>query len=183
MLIPTTILTSSGGSGMTLIDDQLLGANAADITVSSIPGTYRSLVIYAMLRAADVVGTRTLQVQFNGDTGSNYWYVYQDLIGAGNIAVQSAAASTSMQLGLPVGSSFASGVFSPFTFEIPFYASTTFHKSILSRSFLTAESGSNNYNGEAGGNWTSTAAVTSIKYFLDTGNFLSGSRVATYGLL
>ena len=60
-------------SGWELISETELGASAASVTFSSIPGTYRSLFIVAQARTDRAASDAdTLNVRFNSDTGNNY---------------------------------------------------------------------------------------------------------------
>ena len=171
-----TQITSAGGGGgaMTQIGRTVLGAAAATITFSSIPGTYSDLLLVWQLTGAS---TSTVRLRFNGDTAANYNWAFLDQENGSMFGGESYG-DTSINL-RDATTNATSG-----TTTIANYAGTTFQKDVVSSSapnYGNSTTGSRVQN-EAG-RWKSTAAITSITLFLASGgNFAAGSVVSLYGL-
>jgi hypothetical protein len=161
-------------STYTPIATQTLGSAAASITFSSIPGTYTDLRL--VLTGTSATG-QNLQIQFNGDTATNY----SDIILSGSgVSASSVAQTTASQI---QGSynAFVGNV-SPSTYGIDIfsYAGST-NKTVL----VTA---SGDFNGSGGvdlvcGLWRSTAAITQIVLKQVTGaNFQTGTIATIWGI-
>ena len=150
-----------------------LGTTASSITFSSIPATYRDLVV---VLNGTVTNNTALQIRYNGDTGSNYSKVHMW------------GQSSSGQSDASTGDTFfnlrdvpASGRL--FTrVQIMDYSATDKHKTALALN--TYDPSSFSYNVFTGaGRWANTSAITSILVFLGTGNFNSGTTLSMYGVI
>lgn len=158
----------AAGSTYEPIATTTLGSAAADVTFTSIPGTYTDLII-----AGNGIksGDHGINVQFNSDTGSNYSFTY--LYGDGSSAVSGRESNKSFASGGRLATNGAVSLF-----YIMNYANTTTYKTMLSK-------GSN-----AGALtiavvslWRSTSAITTIKINPgDLGNFATGSTFTLYGI-
>ena len=151
-----------------------LGSNAADVTFSSISGSYTDLILICSVQST---GVEDLAIRVNSDTAANYSRT--TLSGTGSSAVSNRVSSTFQMFvdryALPPtsGSSFAA-------YQVHFmnYSNTTTYKTVLSRS------------AEASGGtdaivnlWRSTSAITTIKIFMATTyNLKSGSTFTLYGV-
>jgi len=157
-----------------------LGANAATISFSSIPGTYQTLQIVIQGRLTASVADDYFYIQFNGDTGANYdnQQLFADQ-GTASAAVQTG--QTKARCGTMTGATGPTNGAGVNIMTIPFYANTTFTKTLRS-------SGAEKYSSvnfplnEFAVRWNSTSAITSITFLLSSGNFLSGSRATLYGM-
>ena len=148
--------------------NRTLTSGAASITFANIPGTYRDLIL---VMAGGSSSNQSIWLQFNGDTGSNYPWVYM----AGNGSSAFSGSSTSS--GLFVGSSLNDNN-NNFISEILDYSVTDKQKTVLSRD--------NNTSGQVlriAGRWANTAAITQIR-ILGNGshNLNSGFSAALYGI-
>lgn len=153
------------------IASQTLGASAASVTFSSIPGTYTDLVLVCMIKSTGAASSSGGTARFNTDSGSNYshtiLYDVGSIRGANNDRVR-------MFGDIPTGA-FANAIV-----QIMSYANTNVNKTFLS-----------NY-GEAGsgisrivGLWRSTAAITTVTLYSNDGgadSFASGSTFSLYGV-
>lgn len=171
-----------GGSGaLTFISQQTLGAAAASVTFSTIPQTYEDLILVVDAGSVLNNGTTTavLGLQFNGDTGNNYMFTMLGTYGAGTGFSNNSAATNSMGVGLD-NSSGTAGV--PFSFnhiEIANYTSAT-RKSAIGQ-FSGYQGNVGILQGTASGNWTGTAAITSLTIVDRNGNnFAAGSKFTLY---
>lgn len=167
----------SAGSTYTPIATYTAPSAQASYTFTSIPQTYTDLVLIYQTRASsqnvyiDVVG------QVNGDTGSNYSFQYMSGDGSSPRAGYSSSPSRMIfdSNGAPWNSYWAIG-------RINFMSYTNAkYKTVLSRT--------DNAGGSSGGAdfvmnlWKNTAAITSIKIYLDGGyNLDAGTTLTLYGI-
>ena len=173
--------SSSGSSGaMVKIAAVDLGADTATIDFTSIPGTYRDLHIVFQGRTTESAVDAFFYVQFNGDTGSNYWDQYVYYVNTA-ITINEDEAATKGRVGLVTGATGRTNGAGVAIMDIPFYAGTTFEKT-LRLNIAEMYSTGNLVVGMFAVRWGSTAAITSITFLLATGNFLAGSQATLYGL-
>ena len=147
-----------------------LGTAAASVTFSSIPATYRDLVL--VISASNTTTSGELLLRFNADTGSNYSRVYF----LGNSANQAVSGSDTLT-GIGVGNIMSTGTF--ISGSIMDYSATDKHKTTISRV------GHNDLNfvGGVAARWANTAAINSVACVLQTGNFDVGSTFSLYGVI
>lgn len=153
----------------TLIQEQVLGSAAATVTFSSIPGTYKDLVLEAIPSGASTNGQ--MNVTFNGDTGN--WYSWTRLEGDGTTA---ASGRSSSQANLYLGYSYSArpvmllvNVFS--------YANTNVNKSLTSRYMdATTQTWAN------AALYRKTDALTSMTVTHGAGTFNIGSTFRLWGV-
>jgi P2-related tail formation protein len=152
-----------------------LASSASSVTFSSIPATYRDLILVANYQNSGLSSATRLRV--NGDSGSNYNGVW--MIGTGSAAQ---AGPESNQTSARVGGA-NSGPHNTFSNTLLFsfmdYQATDKHKTILSRF------GSANTETQAtASRWASTSAITSIYVFDVLGQtFQTGSTFSLYGVI
>jgi hypothetical protein len=142
-----------------------LGGTASSVTFSSIPATYRDLVLVVAGTASTLVN---VGIRFNGDTGSNYSVV--TMVGNGSAASSS---SFTDSFGLAGQLSTVQG---NFITQIMDYSATDKHKTHLGRSNLSASS----VQGYAS-RWADTAAITSFAVS-NAGTFSTGTTFNLYGI-
>jgi hypothetical protein len=155
-----TVTVGSGGS--------------ANVEFTSIPATYTHLQLRYIFKH-DSTETTT-KIQLNSDTGNNY--TRHRLTGDGSSVSAAAATSTSF-----IGSGSASGtanIFSAAVLDILDYTNTNKYKTLrLLTGFDTNGGGSIQLLSSL---WMNTNAITSIKFFFDSGNFAQYSQIALYGV-
>jgi hypothetical protein len=180
-LVITTGATIAGSGVPLKISEQVLVGVTASITFSSIPSTFRSLMISTVCRSNNA-STTTLNMRFNGDTGNNY--------GCQNLAAQQTTVLASESVGvssiqmrdLAAAASTASYP-SIYTIHIPWYASTTFMKLCSAENEWSSGTASGSVvSFTVKGRWSSTAAINSITLLPAAGSFIAGSNFALYGL-
>jgi hypothetical protein len=155
-------------TALTPIAWQSLSGTAATVTFSSIPGTYRDLILV-------VTGTGTnnhaVYAQFNGDTATNYNNV--QMIGDGSTASSSLQTSqTFVYAGRGNTTSVTTNIV-----HILDYSTTDKHKTVLSRANDSAL-----YVMGITNRWASTAVITSMLIYPSLGSFNAGSTFALYGV-
>ena len=147
-----------------------LASASSSVTFSSIPATYRDLVI---VFDGQITNTdRSACVRFNGDTGSNYSRVSVSNTASGTIS------NTAFDFFYQADANRASAII-----NIMDYSATDKHKSAITRSndptsyvFMYAQ------------RWASTDAITSITLlpmttsFAPSSTFVAGTTISLYGI-
>ena len=153
----------------TLIASNTLGSAAANITFSSISGTYTDLVI--VVNGGTVGSDNSLVVRFNSDTGGNYSYTAID----GNGSTPSSYRETNTSE--PQAGSLSTGN-NTSIINIMDYANTTTYKTYIARGNAPA------HRVRAFvGLWRNTAAITSVTVQNNAStNFNSGTTFKLYGI-
>ena len=152
---------------------------AASIDFTSIPNTYTDLLIKISGRADVTAVYNGIYVQFNNDTGANYSQVRAFGTGTSVAGDVNAAGSTNGFLGAIYGSGAGSAFGNTETY-IPNYASSS-QKSISSDS-VTEFNGSGSLQILQASFWNGTAAITSLKIFGASCNFVQYSTATLYGI-
>lgn len=171
----------TSGTACTTTGTVTVTCAATSITFSSIPGTGTHLLLKVLGRVSDAAAAENLVIQFNADTGSNYWYQLIE----GNNTTNSASDSLGL-VAVPLisaipGASATANHAGTADIDLEGYAGTTFDKQVTAKwGFYT--SGSHPLTtGQATVDWANTAAITSIK-LIDGGggNFVAGSVFTLY---
>lgn len=148
------------------------------VTFTSIPSTYTHLQIRMY---AGQSGSPAGLIQFNGDTGSNYGYHYMST----SSTTTSAGASTprSTIAFAAYGGMYASGGYlSPAIVDILDY--TSLNKNKVVRVIAGYDTGNGGYVDFTSGAWFGTpAAINSIAITNSSGNWVSTSTFALYGIV
>lgn len=153
-----------------LIASNVLTSSASSVTFSSIPATYRDLVL--VVTGTNATGDQTIRMQFNSDTGANY----NDVRINGNGSTASSLATsggTDIQLG-NFGTTIATLII-----QIMDYSATDKHKTVLTR----ADKADTATRATAS-RWASTSAINTV-YLVGSNsyNFQSGSTFYLYGIV
>jgi hypothetical protein len=161
-----------------------LGSAAADVTFSSISGSYTDLILsFSNVKMASGTDTAINFQVGNGsvDTGSNYSFT---IMGARS------ASSTPFSNRLDNTTTGRSNWYTSITtsqagislMHFMNYSNTTTYKTILTNSRV--DPGDANYSGvETIVNlWRSTSAINTIKVMPNSGNFATGSMFTLYGI-
>ena len=168
-------------STYTLISSQVLGSSAASVTFSSIPSTYKDLVVRCSLRTDRTAATSdAILITLNSDTGTNYSYT--SFYGSGTAAGSST-------------NSLANNAYNPYTdsntatantygsheFYIPNYAGNK------NKPFSSINAMENNTTAAflfaIANLYSSTTAISSISFAPNGGtNFLTYSSFYLYGI-
>ena len=153
------------------ISTQTLGSAAADVTFSSISGSYTDLVLICNAAGSTLINTR---MRFNSDTGSNYSYTI--LAGDGSSA-SSFRSSNSTYAQLNYYSYLETTQNVNHVVQIMNYSNATTYKTYMCR-------GNNATNGVDAvvGLWRSTSAITTVTLSTNIGTFSTGSTFSLYGI-
>ena len=146
-----------------------LGSSASSVTFSSIPATYRDLVV--IVEGETATSGRPV-MRFNADTVSNYTSVMM----AGGSSTYSATTSTTYIDPIPDYS--VTGKFSAI-WQVMDYSATDKHKSVLVR--LNQHAGLVVH--ATAGRWANTNAVTTVAILTNNGaNYSSGTTFSLYAI-
>ena len=154
-------------STYTPIASQVLTSNTASITFSGIPQNYTDLIIVIRGSSTNYVED---YLRFNSDSGSNYSTTRIYTNASTSVSDRFLNANS-----IVIGDT-SSGGETATVIQIPNYSNSTTYKSILIKSGYTS------YIFGFVGMWRSTAAVTSIDLFVNSGAFISGATFNLYGI-
>lgn len=163
---------AAAGGGMTLINTGGTTLTGASVTISSIPTTYRSLVLF-IRNFQPATDSTSLRIRFNGDSNANRYTFFN--VGQVTAGSYDQSAGTIMgDLDNGTQTSFA-------RVEIPDYANADTRKiAIVSASAInTNGTASNFWNGITA--YNQTTAITSLDFFMFSGNLTAGT-VFVYGV-
>jgi hypothetical protein len=146
-----------------------LGTASSSVTFSSIPASYRDLVLVV---AGTTSASTGLYLRLNGDTAANYTAIYA--YGTGSVAVSN---TTILMNGLLFGN-FVSANQSVAINQLMDYSATDKHKTMIGR----INQPSNDVIMTAT-RWANTSAVTSIQLLPQTGTMSVGMTASIYGIV
>lgn len=150
-----------------------LGSAAASVTFSSIPSTYRDLIL--ITNTLNSSGSENMKIRFNSDTGGNYSSV--GVRGDGATASSSAIGNQTVAYADQTAFGDAANRHNHII-QMLDYSATDKHKTFLSR----ANNASRGVDLIAA-RWANTSAITTIRLFYEVGNITSGSRFDLYGIV
>ena len=154
---------------MPLATYTVTGSPDSSVEFSSIPATYRDLVLVMNCKIG--ASAEALFMQFNSDTGNNYHYVVAS--GDGSATGSFAVGST---IGTRIGSIYTND--GSFYGHIMDYSATDKHKTVLGRASTAA-----NIVQMTASRWANNNAITSCRVFPDGGqSFAVGSTFSLYGI-
>lgn len=162
----------------------VLGANAASVTISSIPSTYKHLRLILEPRTDVAATSDVILLRFNADaTAANYYTQYLSVTGATVASAEVLGTQTGLYLPGGAGSTASAGN-GRIIIDITDYASTTMRRCVTFQSYVHSANTTTNvkvYMG--GGDWTNTsAAISSITFLPSAGaNILAASAYTLYG--
>lgn len=154
---------------------------AANITFSSISGTYKHLQLRTLARDTTTNYPDGTAVMFlNNDTATNYSYHY--ILGSGTTASSSGGANQGLVLGgLLSTASSLSNVFGVGVVDILDYSSTSKFKTV--RTLGGMDNNGNGSTSLTSTAWRSTSAITSIRISSNAGgNLAQYSSFSLYGV-
>lgn len=161
-----------------LIEQKELTSTTASITFSSIPSTYKDLLLYISSRNNDIYNE--VHFRFNGSSASTY--SGRNLYGNGSSPISSSSSSISSLQNVTVQSvsGQTANTFGNIQLYIPNYL-TGNYKSIGGDG-VQENSGSSAQAMIGAGLWADTAAITSIQAFPSVGSFVANSNFYLYGI-
>lgn len=167
----------------TLITKYELDATTASVTFSSIPQTYKDLIVRIVARATVADQNVNLYVRFNGDSSTNYSSISGSFYNTGeNWNIN----STRSQLDngpWASGANCATYFFGTNTMYIANYTNSLSKQiSVLGAVGKNASAGSGQWVVDESALYRGTSAITSITIPPYSGSFEAGSKFYLYGL-
>jgi hypothetical protein len=151
------------------------------VEFTSIPSTYKHLQVRMMTRGSISAVGSNVDVQFNSDTGTNYWTHFLEGNGSAASSYSAGGGSTvGIYAGWGAAANAGSNIFGAGVWDILDYTNTNKVKVIRALSGID-----NNGSGILlfnSGSWSGTAAITSMKIQPNSGTFSQYSSFALYGI-
>jgi hypothetical protein len=167
--------------GVPVLISEQLPSGTGLVTFSSIPATYRDLILVVRGRGTTVANAVLVNITLNNDAAGNY---DQQRLNANNATPAAAPTNASSkmfsQISLPAASATAD-VAGSITAEIFNYRDTNFQKS--GRAFHDHKIGTTASSMDVAivsGFWRSKLAVNRVDVALAAGNYVNGSVVSLY---
>jgi hypothetical protein len=154
----------------TLLDSVTLTSNAASVTFSSISATGKGDLVLVIDGSGSGAYSANVRLRFNADSSTNaYSWVFMK--GSGSSATSGNTTFTYLDTGI----SFPTTGRASLILQVIDYASSTKHKSTISRGNWPAELVVAN-----AGRWANNAPITSIILYNDDVTFAAGSTFFLY---
>ena len=150
-----------------------LGSSASSVTFSSIPATYRDLVLVV---DGAMASAGAFSLRINSDSGTNY----PQMMMRAEASSTSSSDPSSGQLFYGSWSTVETSQRYQGVWNIMDYSATDKHKTVLLRCFYrTASTTSSEAHA---GRWANTAAITSLQVLSGTGSFAATTAISLYGI-
>lgn len=177
----------SRGSGVLpayeLISTTTLGSATTTVTLNSIPATYKHLRLVISGRSSTAnTSMSNIYVRLNGDSTSSYWWHASEVYGGSYSNQASATVATAAQIGYTQNNNHTSGYFSGTEIEITDYTSTNKYKTGRFQSRVDSVDTAVGYMDFGSFVFMNSAAVSSLSFYLSTGDWIAGSRFSIYGI-
>ena len=154
-----------------------LGSSASSVSFSSIPSSFRDLVLIENPKHNSSSTNQSTLIRLNGDSGANYTMVYM----AGNISSSASQSGTGGSATSLWSGRFNNADGNNAITQFLDYSATDKHKTVLSRGNLGLVAGLAVVTFV--NRWANTSAITSMLLFPeDGGNYAAGSTFALYGI-
>ena len=157
-----------------LIASTTLASDQASYTFTSIPQTYTHLELGIYATSNFVFPYDYMACQFNGDTGSNYyWNPYNNATASTNGNLANITGTTNLETNPTYNRSFIAG-----------YTSSNTKSAYNAFGFLNVSATIHDHEWYSGFTyWTGTAAISSIKVFPGNGTLIkAGAILSLYGI-
>jgi len=162
------------------ISTQTLSTAVATVTFSSIPQTYTDLICLVEGRDSRADFDDGVSIRFNSDTAANYsWMV---LGGDGTSGTSTRLNNTTSMLGRIISASATANARSNLILHINNYSNTTTYKTLLERFNEPPTGGADYFMALVLALWRNTAAITTLSFFSEGGNFNTGCTFTLYGI-
>jgi hypothetical protein len=169
-----------------LLDVATADGTTGTYSFNTINQSYNHLKIILTAASDMFVGNPPdVNFRFNGDTGTNYYWLQQYVINSGFFSAADGTQSYG-RIGVLNDNISTPKIFSPISCSIYNYTNPNIYKESLSKSSSLNNSSGNTFLFAFGTEWRSTSAITDIDVMLgpgdgSEGNFVAGSQIFLYG--
>jgi hypothetical protein len=170
-------------SGRKLLAQRVVTTAIASFQFDNVDQTYTNLVIEIHGRSNKAaVAAESVWMQFNGDTGNNYYNENLSGAAAASSASEALAVAYVRLSAIPAATATANRSGQSFA-VISNYARTTFNKTCRTAGIYSTGTASASIVVDNDASiWANTAAITAIKVFLSAGgSFMAGTVISVYG--
>lgn len=146
-----------------------------------VPSFYNALLFSLIARSDEADTTTPARMQFNGDTASNYRFIYGGASISGGMGGASDVNDTSVHIGGLPGANSPANACGAYFYYMPAVRSSFFKVTI---SFGGAFQDTNELiTRHYFSVWESTAPIESMRLYPETGNFAAGTSITMFGVL
>jgi len=176
----------TGGTGGSIVPIQTQTPSGVGTIAFAVPSGFRNLRITGTARSTRADVFDTVNIQFNGDTGSNYNSQRSYSTGTGsagsNIGAAQVTGGTSGLVAWVSAANSLANTAAGFVIDIPNHAGTTFFKGWVGHDAeVQTGSATGVQENITGGYWASANAITSVTLLVASGNFVAGSTITLWG--
>lgn len=167
------------GNSKQLIAGQNVATPAASFSLA-VPSGYNRIQGYFTGKSSNASAAVSVRIQFNGDTGANYNFIYTQSNNGATSTLDNTGQIAILAATIPGATSTANYSGSG-NFIVDNIGGGGFFPTLVSTGtgFVTT---ANMYNGVYTGQWLSTAAVTSVQFTLNLGNWVATSAFSLWGI-
>jgi hypothetical protein len=163
-----------------------LTSDTGSVVFSNIDQSYTDLIVVCRSRTS-ASSSQDLIYRFNDDSATNYSQarMYTYAVGGAAWSTDRTSNRTSISGAWSPGTNMGSANYGQTVFHINNYSNSTTYKTVLSNMDVYGNTDSVNDNNIAGkmvGQWRSTSAITSIVFYMASGNIVAGSTFDLYGI-
>lgn len=163
-----------------------LTSDAGSVVFSNIDQSYTDLFLVCRTRTSAST-SQDLIYRFNDDSATNYSQgrMFSYAVGGAAWSTDRASSRTSIGGAWSPGTNMGSALYGQTVFHINNYSNSTTYKTVLSNMDVygnTDTASDNNIAGKMVGQWRSTSAITSIAFYMASGNIVAGSTFDLYGI-
>jgi hypothetical protein len=177
-----TVSAAGGQSAYELISTTTLSSNTNTVTLSSIPATYKHLRLILTGRSSFAnTGTSNVFMRMNGDSSSSYWHHLLEVQSSSAYNSNPGSTQTQARIGITSQNNSTAGYWGGIQIEMPDYTSTNKYRVARVSSRMDTDTGTA-FMDYGSALYISTAALSSVSFYLDQGDWISGSRFSIYGL-
>lgn len=166
-------------NSMQLIASTTLSGAAASV-VFAVPAGYSRLQGFYTGQGTAAAAAVSARIQFNSDTGTNYNFIYTQS-NNGTTSTTDNTGQIAILVGTLTGATSTANFAGTGNFTVSNTGGGTFFPVVVgtATTFVTT---TNMYNGVYSGNWVSTAAITTVTFLLNTGNWATNSQFSLFGV-
>ena len=174
-------LTAISAATMQLIGSQSVTSGTLSSLTVSLTGTWSSLLVRWSGRSDDASTAKGCNLTFNGDTAAHYLWIQSEAANTTLTSSVNGALTTSIHIGTMPANSATANFFGHGEFTVGGPNNSSIFKVAVAEAsgYTTA---TDIRLGVYGGQWSSTAAITSLTLTPALGNFMVGSKLSVYGL-